>query len=49
MRIRNNFGNINLLVEQLNTYAEDENYINTIRAVIEENNFTKFDLKTISY
>ena len=49
MRERNNFSNVNLLVERLNTYAEDENYIKTIRQVIKTNNFSIFDQKTISY
>ena len=49
MRERNNFSNINLLVERLSTYAEDENYIKTIRQVIKTNNFGIFDQKTISY
>ena len=34
MRERNNFSNVNLLVERLSTYAEDENYIRTIKQVI---------------
>tara|TARA_Y100001958_G_C21179111_1_gene509343 strand:- start:352 stop:1338 length:987 start_codon:yes stop_codon:yes gene_type:complete len=49
MRNRNNFSDTNLLVEQLNTYAEDENYIQTIKAVINKNKFNKLDFKTISY
>ena len=49
MRERNNFSNINLLVERLNTYAEDENYIKTIKQVIKTNNFSIFDQKIISY
>ena len=49
MRQRNNFSNVNLLVNKLSTYAEDENYINTIRQVIKTNNFGIFDQKTISY
>ena len=49
MRERNNFSNVNLLVERLSTYAEDENYIKTIRQVIKTNNFGIFDRKTISY
>mgnify|MGYP005673879647 FL=1 len=49
MRKRNNFSNVNLLVNKLSTYAEDENYIKTIRQVIKTNNFSIFDQKTISY
>jgi len=49
MRKRNNFSNVNLLVNKLSTYAEDENYIKTIRQVIKTNNFDIFDQKTISY
>ena len=49
MRERNNFSNVNLLVERLSTYAEDENYIKTIKQVIKTNNFKIFDRKTISY
>tara|TARA_B100001248_G_C27379674_1_gene456247 strand:- start:607 stop:1566 length:960 start_codon:yes stop_codon:yes gene_type:complete len=49
MRDKNNFSNVNLLVEKLETYAADSNYVNTIRSVIEKNNFKLFDNKTISY
>ena len=49
MRERNNFSNVNLLVERLSTYAEDENYIKTIKKVIKTNNFSIFDQKIISY
>ena len=49
MRKRNNFSNVNLLVNKLSTYAEDENYIKTIRQVIKTNNFSIFDQKTITY
>ena len=49
MRKRNNFSNVNLLVNKLSTYAADENYIKTIRQVIKTNNFSIFDQKTISY
>ena len=49
MRDRNNFTNVKLLVEKLDTYAEDTNYIKTIKAVINKNKFNKFDLKQISY
>ncbi len=49
MRERNNFSNVNLLVESLSTYAEDKNYIKTIKQVIKTNNFSIFDQKTISY
>jgi hypothetical protein len=49
MRSRNNFSNVNLLIDKLSTYAEDKNYIKTIRQVIKTNNFSIFDQKTISY
>ena len=49
MRKRNNFSNINLLVNKLSTYAADKNYIKTVRQVIKTNNFSIFDKKTISY
>ena len=49
MRDKNNFSNINLLINNLDSYAEDENYIKTIKQVIEKNNFNKFDQKIISY
>ena len=49
MRKRNNFSDVNLLVERLSTYAEDENYIKTIKQVIKTNNFSVFDQKIISY
>jgi Bax protein len=49
MRDKNNFSDVNLLVEKLETYAADSNDVNTIRSVIEKNNFKLFDNKTISY
>ena len=49
MRERNNFSNVTLLVDKLDTYAEDENYIQTIKSVIKNNNFEIFDKKIISY
>ncbi len=49
MRVKNNFSNIDLLVNKLNSYAEDNNYIDTLNLVIKKNNFNKFDDKTISY
>ena len=47
MRDKNNFSNVNLLVETLNSYAEDDNYIGTINSIIESNNLYKFDI--VSY
>jgi hypothetical protein len=41
MRVRNNFSNVYLLVERLGTYAEDENYIRTIKQVIKNNKFNE--------
>ena len=49
MRDKNNFSDVYLLVSKLETYAADSNYINTIKSVIEKNNFKLFDNKTISY
>jgi len=49
MRFNNNFSNINLLINNLDSYAEDDNYINVLKNVIEKNNFNKFDSKIISY
>ena len=49
MRNKNNFSNIALLINKLNSYAEDNNYIRTLSSVINKNNFDKFDLKIISY
>ena len=44
MRDKNNFSNINLLVERLNTYAEDDNYVETISSIIESNKLYLFDI-----
>ena len=49
MRIKNNFTNIDLLINKLNSYAEDNNYINNLNTVIENNNFEVFDTKVIYY
>ena len=49
MRLNNNFLETFLLVNKLDTYAEDDKYIDTLIAVIEKNNFEKFDLKVITY
>ncbi len=49
MRLKNNFSDVSLLTNELNTYAEDNNYVKTLNAVIEKNNFNKFDIKIISY
>ncbi len=43
MREKNNFNNIKLLVEQLDSYASDKNYIKTINAIIDTNKLNKFD------
>jgi len=43
MRNNNNFSNINLLVDRLDTYALDIKYIETIKAIIKTNNLQKFD------
>ena len=44
MRDKNNFLNINLLVKRLNTYAEDNNYVETISSIIETNKLSQFDI-----
>ena len=43
MRKNNNFNNINLLVNELDTYAADENYINTIKSIIHINKLDILD------
>ena len=43
MRQKNNFSDINLLVEELDSYAADVNYIKTINSIIEVNKLNKFD------
>ena len=47
MREKNNFSDIKLLVEELDSYAADVNYIKTINSIIEVNKLDKFD--TYSY
>ena len=44
MRDKNNFSNINLLVDTLNTYAEDNDYVETISSIIESNKLYQFDI-----
>ncbi len=43
MREKNNFNNIKLLVQQLDSYAADENYIKTINAIIDANKLNRLD------
>ena len=43
MREKNNFSNIKLLVEELDSYAADINYITTINAIIDVNKLDEFD------
>ena len=43
MREKNNYSDINLLVESLESYAEDKNYINTITSIIKSNQLDLFD------
>ena len=43
MRENNNFNNIKLLVNELDTYAADKNYINTINSIIDINKLNKLD------
>ena len=49
MRKNKNFSNIELLVNELDTYAADENYIHTINSIIQDNKLNKFDTFTYSY
>jgi len=44
MREKNNFSNINLLVATLDTYAEDDKYIETIGSIIKSNKLYQFDI-----
>ena len=48
MREKNNFSNIKLLVEELESYAADINYIKTINAIIDSNNLEQFDAFSFS-
>ena len=43
MREKNNFSNIKLLVEELDSYAADINYITTINSIIDTNKLDRFD------
>ncbi len=43
MREKNNFNNISLLIDELDSYAEDINYIKTINSIINSNNLEQFD------
>ena len=43
MREKNNFTNIKLLVEELDSYAADINYIKTINSIIDANKLDQFD------
>ena len=49
MRSKNNFSDLTLLINKLDSYAADDNYIHTLIAVIEKNKFNKFNSKIISY
>ena len=49
MRSNNNFSDISLLIDKLDTYAEDDKYVTILKAVIKKNQFDKFDSKVISY
>ena len=35
--------NVNLLLEELNLYAEDRNYVDNLKSIIRINNLEKFD------
>jgi Bax protein len=43
MREKNNFTNLKLLIEELDSYAADINYIKTINSIIDANKFHQFD------
>ena len=43
MREKNNFSNIKLLVHELDSYAADTNYIETINSIIDVNKLYQFD------
>ena len=43
MRENNNFSNINLLINELDTYAVDKNYIQTINSIIRVNKLNQLD------
>lgn len=43
MREKNNFSNIKLLVDELDSYAADKNYIKTINSIIDVNKLNQFD------
>ena len=43
MREKNNFSNLKLLIQELDSYAADINYINTINSIIDANKFHQFD------
>lgn len=48
MRQKNNFSNIELLVEELDSYAADKNYIEIINSIIDANRLDQFDVFTYS-
>ena len=48
MREKNNFRDFKLLVEELDSYAADVNYIKTINSIIEVNKLEKFDAYSYS-
>jgi Bax protein len=48
MREKNNFSNIKLLVEELDSYAADINYITIINAIIDANKLDQFDVFSYS-
>ena len=48
MRERNNFSNIRLLVDKLDSYAADKNYIKTINSIIHINKLNQFDIFSYS-
>ncbi|MDC6447572.1 glucosaminidase domain-containing protein [Alphaproteobacteria bacterium] len=49
MRAKNNFSNIGLLVNELDSYAADKNYIKTINSIIDVNKLVQFDVFSYSF
>ena len=43
LREKQNFIDVNLLVNELQVYAEDDNYVNTIRLIIKNNRLQNYD------
>ena len=48
MRDKNNFSNISLLINNLDSYAEDDRYVKIISAIIQSNNLNQFNIFSYS-